>query len=375
MVEGGQVADRQRHATAAVEQHPDALVLLVLIVAGDQPLAAGAGLPVDAARAVAGLIVAQLVEFQALAPARLHPGPEAATAFVHRQGGAGDRRKIRIDRHPPLGGDAPTLLPEAARRRQPQLDIAEPHGAAPGGPVAVGHFGAVVIDGGHQGARQAGERIVRRVVIGHQPRLTGDGATTVEQQRDGVRDAHRQRRRQPPLRRRRRPRAQPAQIVQRPQRAGQTQSEPGQQRRRRQFRQPDARRQRRYAEQRPAKQSLNQTLPGPYRHAAPMAAWLLVGAGHARERARSARQDPRDLVSSPLSKLSGIPPAGFSGLSLAGKLLQGGGSHACITLAFIAGAPPPAPAVAPAPIPRSGLPVPRPRPGAGGGAAPAPPPP
>jgi hypothetical protein len=33
------------------------------------------------------------------------------------------------------------------------------------------------------------------------------------------------------------------------------------------------------------------------------------------------RQDPRDLVYIPIIKLSGILPAGFAGLSLAGKLL------------------------------------------------------
>ena len=48
----------------------------------------------------------------------------------------------------------------------------------------------------------------------------------------------------------------------------------------------------------------------------------LVGAGPARERERSSRQDPRDLVYVPIIKLSGILPAGFAGLSLAGKLPQ-----------------------------------------------------
>ena len=43
----------------------------------------------------------------------------------------------------------------------------------------------------------------------------------------------------------------------------------------------------------------------------------LVGAGPARERERSSRQDPRDLVYVPIIKLSGIPPAGCAGLSLA----------------------------------------------------------
>ena len=44
--------------------------------------------------------------------------------------------------------------------------------------------------------------------------------------------------------------------------------------------------------------------------------------GLQQQRERSSRQDPRDLVYVPVIKLSGILPAGFAGLSLAGKLPQ-----------------------------------------------------
>ena len=43
----------------------------------------------------------------------------------------------------------------------------------------------------------------------------------------------------------------------------------------------------------------------------------LVGAGHARERERSSRQDPRDLSNRDTNSVSGILPAGFAGLSRA----------------------------------------------------------
>jgi hypothetical protein len=42
-----------------------------------------------------------------------------------------------------------------------------------------------------------------------------------------------------------------------------------------------------------------------------------VGAGHARERERSSRQDARDTANGGTNNLSGILPAGFAGLSLA----------------------------------------------------------
>ena len=43
-------------------------------------------------------------------------------------------------------------------------------------------------------------------------------------------------------------------------------------------------------------------------------------AGLARERERSSRQDPRDISNVSTNNVSGIPPAGLAGLSLAGKL-------------------------------------------------------
>jgi hypothetical protein len=44
-----------------------------------------------------------------------------------------------------------------------------------------------------------------------------------------------------------------------------------------------------------------------------------VGAGLARERERRFRQDTRNLSNTSPEKLSGILPAGFAGLSLAGQ--------------------------------------------------------
>ena len=48
-----------------------------------------------------------------------------------------------------------------------------------------------------------------------------------------------------------------------------------------------------------------------------------IQAGPARERERSSRQDSRDLSNTDTNNVSGILPAGFAGLSLAGKLPQG----------------------------------------------------
>ncbi len=49
----------------------------------------------------------------------------------------------------------------------------------------------------------------------------------------------------------------------------------------------------------------------------------IVGAGPARERERSSRQDPRGLSSDGTNNVSGIPPAGFAGLSRAGPAPTG----------------------------------------------------
>ena len=48
-----------------------------------------------------------------------------------------------------------------------------------------------------------------------------------------------------------------------------------------------------------------------------------MGAGPARERERSSRQDAREMSDGSTISVSGIPPAGKAGLSLASKLLQG----------------------------------------------------
>jgi hypothetical protein len=48
-----------------------------------------------------------------------------------------------------------------------------------------------------------------------------------------------------------------------------------------------------------------------------------VGAGPARERERSSRQDAREIFDGSTISVSGILPAGKAGLSLASKLPQG----------------------------------------------------
>ena len=53
------------------------------------------------------------------------------------------------------------------------------------------------------------------------------------------------------------------------------------------------------------------TPPGPFYEA------RFVGAGPARERERSSRQDAREIANGGTNSVSGIPPAGFAGLSLA----------------------------------------------------------
>ena len=55
----------------------------------------------------------------------------------------------------------------------------------------------------------------------------------------------------------------------------------------------------------------SQKPPGPFYEA------RFVGAGPARERERSSRQDAREIANGGTNSVSGIPPAGFAGLSLA----------------------------------------------------------
>jgi len=55
----------------------------------------------------------------------------------------------------------------------------------------------------------------------------------------------------------------------------------------------------------------SQKPPGPFYEAG------FVGAGPARERERSSRQDAREIANGGTNSVSGIPPAGFAGLSLA----------------------------------------------------------
>jgi hypothetical protein len=100
-----EVAVLGAHPSAAIEEEDDPLVVLGFVLAADQLALAARRLPVDLADRIAGAVLAQLVELEALAAKPLALDPDVAGArgldqLVEARG----RREIRIDADRPRRG-------------------------------------------------------------------------------------------------------------------------------------------------------------------------------------------------------------------------------------------------------------------------------
>ena len=103
MVEAGELAHRHAQAPAAIQHDQYLLILLILIFTADQTAAAGSGFPVDLTQAVAGVILAELVELHAFATAGLEPAAGKQEGVVGIQLRLADAGKIRVHRHDAMG--------------------------------------------------------------------------------------------------------------------------------------------------------------------------------------------------------------------------------------------------------------------------------
>src|SRR5512135_26618 len=137
-----QLAVLGAHAAAAIEQQHDGLVALFLVLARYELHPACGRLPVDLALYVALAVLAQLVELEALAAALALQHADARQAVVGReQRVPGDRGEVRIDPYRPPLGRAQRALPQAERRGNAQLELAERVLAAGHRPRDVGKLG------------------------------------------------------------------------------------------------------------------------------------------------------------------------------------------------------------------------------------------
>src|SRR5665213_2009267 len=130
------------HARTAIEEEDDLLVAFILVFPRDELAVARARFPVDLAGRIALPILAQLLEFHALAAPGALQKPNLFEASVeHQQRVVRNAGEVRVDPHaalPECRSEQPVApLPKTPWGIQPDFEVAEPVGAAclRGGPI------------------------------------------------------------------------------------------------------------------------------------------------------------------------------------------------------------------------------------------------
>jgi hypothetical protein len=178
-----------RHqATAGVEQQHELLVLLVLVLARDQPSRARRRFPVDLAQAVADAVLAHLVEIGAFAASAAQVRADQTRGLVraeHRE--LRQRREVREHAYGLRISGHARLPPQPQRRMQPQLHAIEAEISALVGAQVIVERGFLA-DLQRQPARQAVHAPATWMQVEHVHALA---ALALQVQRDGPLDADR----------------------------------------------------------------------------------------------------------------------------------------------------------------------------------------